>query len=280
MDGMTQDQWIEHLLDAAPFLKSDSLEEYQNEFCKPTAVVTKPKRRRGSPNQVLETSSLPPCRNPKGECGLGTTIEDVREGSVVCIQCGLIQALSIFENATTSAIFHSGVSRIVVHHYSRIVHWAENIASLQGETKLTITESELTTLRTFCLAEESRIGVGVRAVREALHRKVIPYRFLRHANTLAFTLWPDKVKLPSLSDQDVRAVLQRLRRYEDVWQREISGKSRFKRKNFPAFRFMWPVIVEDLGLTHLQDMVSPLVVPRCIANLIGLVCYMREIIDK
>lgn len=276
---MSPEEEIEHLLDAAQYLRTEDFNGYTQHFLSPQDRQPKvtAKKHRGSPGRCLQTFSLPDCANQGGKhpCGQGTTMEDVREGCVVCIQCGLIQSMSILESVRTGATFHSGVSPIAVHHYSRIVHWVENIASMQGETKLTITPTEEAQLLAFCLKEEHRVGKGVFAVREALRRGIIPYRFLRHAPALAFRLWPRLVKLPSLSDKDVRAVLLRLRKYEDAWHLEILGNGIFKRKNFPAFRFMWPIIVEDLNLVHLADMVKPLVVGRCLRKLGFIVNAMK-----
>jgi len=276
---MSEEEKMEHLLDAMPFMRTEDLSGYKKHFL-PDAPSSKPvKRRRGSPGQCLAPSSLPDCANPAGTCGSGTLMEDVNEGSVVCLACGLIQSLSILESASmfASPSFHSGVSSIVVHHYSRIVHWVENIASLQGETKPKMTMEQEVALDTFCRNEESRIGGGVFLIREALRRDVIPYRFLRHANTIAFARWPTKVKLPSLSAKDVRAVLLQLRRYEDAWHREILGNSSIKRRNFPPFRFMWPVIIDDLGLDpSMRTLVEPLKVKACIKKLQFIVDLMRK----
>src|SRR3954471_17703578 len=127
---MTEEEKINHLLDAMPYMKEEALIGYGERFLPVAKVEPAKKKRRGSPNQCIGISSLPACANQ--ECGLGTMIEDAREGSVVCIACGLIQSLSILDHACTDVYSHSGVSPLVVHHYSRIVHWVENITSLQG----------------------------------------------------------------------------------------------------------------------------------------------------
>lgn len=275
---MSPEEEIEHLLDAKEYMRTGDSSGYVARFVDKQPEVEKKlvKKRRGSQYTVLSEQKLPECAN---KCALDMMIEDVREGCVVCTQCGLIQSLVILEDARTGATFHDGVSRIVVHHYSRIAHWVANIASLQGETKITLTENEENSLRQFCQKEGDRLGKGVFAVREAIRRGIIPYRFLRHANAIAFRLWPEDVKLPSLSDSDIRAILLQLRRYEDAWQEEILAKSTVKRKNFPAFRFMLPIIAEDLSLPHLADLVAPLSVLNCIRKLNSIVALLRANID-
>lgn len=282
---MSAEEEIEHLLDAKEFLRNEDSSGYAQLLDPSLTSVqpSQPKRRRCSP-WAANHVSLPDCRNGPfcggGPLASGTTIEDANGGSVVCFQCGLIQATSIFEPATTDALHHDGVGRVVVHRYSRIVHWAANMKSLQGETGVTLTEEQWAILRAYLKDEESHIGTGVFAVREALRRKIIPYRFLRHATTIAWLVWSDQAKPPVIKSDEFRCILRRLREYESVWDSEISGKTLYKRKNFPTFRFMFPFVTSDLGLDHLCALVQPHTVKRSLKKMNWVVGVMRILIQN
>src|SRR5204863_5092846 len=134
---LSEPEMIDFYLHASEFLRSENWEDcYQyfraraNQFptiyqalekVKPALVHQPPlKRRRGSPNQSNPLPPLPKCKNIR--CNSPDTIEDVTEGCVVCVACGMIQSTSVMETAVTNAQFHEGVSRFAVHRYSRWIY--------------------------------------------------------------------------------------------------------------------------------------------------------------
>lgn len=259
----TEEALIDYLLSAKDMLRNDDWSGWCKSFAPAEAKELSPsqpppaKRRRESPFLGRVSGNLPPCRNP--ECGLDMTIEDVAEGSVVCIQCGMIQSTVVLVDDVGTAMSGPVINYacFVAHRYSRIVYWHANMMSIQGDTNPMLREGELQSLQLFFQNDGKLLKPGVAAIQEAVRKKIVPYRLRRHAPNLAWRLWPKECPvLPVLSDEEVRSILQQLRRYESVWDKKISGKNTGSVKYFP-FRFLWGVVCTQLGYPHLVRLFLP-----------------------
>lgn len=200
------------------------------------------------------------CKRPG--CNSTEIIEDVNEGSVVCIQCGMIQSMSVFESADTNAIYHEGVSRTVVHRYSRIVYLRAILLGLQGETRVDLDLEEWITLQLYFQQEDTQSAPKNAAlVKKAIRHLKLPYRLMRHAHTLAWQLW--KISLPNLDVQETRDVFRQFRVFENAWDREPLGSSiRKGRKKFPSYSVVWNYCCLELKYVHLVDLLPPLHNPK------------------
>lgn len=196
---------------------------------------------------------LPPCRNPS--CNSSDVIEDAGGGCVVCTQCGLIQVSSVFENAATNAAYYEGVSRIVVHRYSRIVIIRGILKSLQGETRVDFTSPELITLQqSFPIDEPPK---DTTQIKRAIQRLKLPCRLLRHSATILEHLWNIPSKIPLPSESEIRDALALFRALENVWDRApLGGSVRKGRKKFISMPLAWKFVCSKLGfetLSHLME---------------------------
>jgi hypothetical protein len=220
------------------------------------------------------TGKLPACRGLG--CGSLDVIEDVSGGSVVCTQCGLIQATSVFENASTSAIYHEGVSRIVVHHYSRLPYLRSCLKSLQGETHIELLprQAELL-LEFFQNAAPPPTGHQVKKAISSLH---LPRKLLYHAHSIAFMLFQSPT--PNPSEQEIRDVCRLFRVLESAWDRlPLGGSIRNGRKKFLSYPLVWALLCQQLGFLELANIFPPLKNPRLVKKQCDIFDKIVDFID-
>lgn len=135
----------DYLMDAAEYLKTEDKTGWMARFQPtPTPITPPPKRRRISPNTVIHTP-LPLCL----QCKSDKVIEDVREGTYVCVACGLIQSrvVSMEAHAHCSWDALKNHQRVYIHRYSKIVYFGTVVRLLQGDSSPEITQGELSRLR-------------------------------------------------------------------------------------------------------------------------------------
>lgn len=203
--------------------------------------------------QKEKQNGLPPCKG--ASCGSSDVIEDVNAGSVVCIQCGLIQSMSVFESARTGAIFHEGVGRTVGHRYSRIAYLRGVLKSLCGETRLELSPEESTTLRSY-FPSDAKQPTGLQ-MRRAIKKLKLPPKYLYHAHTIAFQLY--RTVTPNPSEQEIRDVLRLFRVLESAWDRlPLAGSVRKGRKKFLSYPVVWNQLCLQLGFVTLSTLLPPL----------------------
>jgi transcription initiation factor TFIIIB Brf1 subunit/transcription initiation factor TFIIB len=208
--------------------------------------------KRGCPSAQNQT---PPqmCRNLS--CKSLDVVEDADQGCVVCIQCGLIQTSSVFENASTDAVFHGGVSRIVVHRYSRIAILRGILLSLQGETRLVLDHEQTEKLRSFFpTGEPPENAIAVKRAIRILH---LPRKLTHHATTIWFRLWQGHT--PNPSESEIRDVLHLFRALENVWDRlPLENFVRNHRKKFLSLPLTWKFLCEKLHFDELGTIMDEL----------------------
>lgn len=248
----------------------DNYEMYRKELCptscisspapRPVSVVKPTGKREWTRNQSMRVLAPTVMTCKKIGCGSTEIIEDVNEGSVVCIQCGLIQCTSVFGGpiAGTDVYYHGGVSRTVVHRYSRIVYLRSILSSLQGETHVDLSLGEWIMLQQFFhTGENQSLPKEGPSVKKAIRSLKLPYRLMRHAYTIAWQLW--KIKLPNPSGQEIRDIFQLFRAFENAWDRApLASSVRNGRRKFPAYAVVWKHCCLQLEYDHLVDLLPPL----------------------
>lgn len=246
----------------------DNYEMYRKEPCltlctsspapPPVSVVKSTGKRAWTPKQSMKALAPTVMTCKKIGCGSTEIIEDASVGSVVCIQCGMIQCTSVFEGAGIDAYFHGGVSRTVVHRYSRIVYLRAILLSLLGETRVDLDLGEWIILRQYFQREENLThNKDASSVKRAIRSLKLPYRLMRHAYTIAWQLW--KIPLPVPSGQEIRDVFRLFRVFESAWDRApLAGSIRKGRKKFPAYAVVWKHCCRQLEYDWLEDLLPPL----------------------
>lgn len=210
---------------------------------------------------ISEKQALQPLKNPpKRTCSIPSCSSsdlnvDADGGSVVCFQCGMIQDSSVFENASTGAVFHTGVSRTVVHRYSRIVVVRGVLRSLQGETQLSLKPEELILLSSYFQKGENPKSAMV--IKRAIRILKLPKRLMYHATTILSQLWQNPT--PSLSEFEIRAVLLLFRALENAWDRApLASSIRGGRKKFLSLPLVWQFLCNKLGYQSLGRVMDEL----------------------
>lgn len=197
----------------------------------------------------LRYDRMPPCRGPS--CLSSDVMEDVTEGCVVCLACGLIQSMCVLENASIDAIYHEGVSRYVVHRYSRIARLRGCLRSLQGETKCVLAPEEKESLLLYFQKEGNPAPTGFQ-VKKALSRLKFSPRLQYHAHTIAYWLFRSRTLNPS--EREIREVLRLFRALENAWDRlPLAGSIRKGKKKFLSVPVVWHELCSQLGFHELGE---------------------------
>lgn len=214
-----------------------------------------PKRRRKE--QHPQFISVRACVNAKCQASDSDFIVDANGGSVVCIQCGMIQCIGVLESAPTDVDSSSGASITVVHRYSRIAYVRGLLTSIEGETKLALTQEEKDKIRHYIkvhTATGSINDVDAQVIKQAVRRMGLRKCLCYHAHTIAFQLYRVSHKPPS--ETEIRVVLRRFRALENEWDKAPKqGPLRRGLKKFPYIPFIWKRICEDEGFYELAGLI-------------------------
>lgn len=185
-------------------------------------------------------------------------VEDVQEGHAVCIQCGMIQHSGVMETAITDARYHQGLSRDVVHRYSRWIYLRSIIQATLGETQIELSVEHQQILR----SHANQTGeFSPSCVKKGIRLNRLPYRLMRHATTIAWQLFPKEQSrpcLPSVGQNELGKICRRFREYERVWGNEVSENLKGARKSFMNYRVLWKQITIDLDMPHLLCFFGPM----------------------
>lgn len=202
-------------------------------------------------------------------------IEDVQEGHVVCTQCGMIQRSGVMETALTNAQFHTGLSRDVVHHYSRWTYLRSIIQANLGETQIEISEEH----KQLFLDHGKEIDeFSVTTVKSAIKKHKLPYRLVRHSVTIATQLWPKSTRhLLSVGQSELAKIARRFREYESVWDSDRSANCKLGRRFFLNYRLLWSEIVKEKNYPHL-DFFKPLKNNKLHVKQLAMVKSVRDLI--
>ena len=183
MDPMSS---LDYLLSCQSLLKNQDRDGWIKMFA-PEMITPEPpmKKMRCSPNVRLFIP-LPPCK----ECESDEVINDVREGSVVCTACGLVQSIqgSVGENvgaATMSVEQMMSGNQYIVHRYSRVVYFRAFLLGIQGQTSPVISAENLQAMRS--LSSELEV-IDAKSVIKILRQLKLAKKYRRHRESIAVTL--------------------------------------------------------------------------------------------
>jgi hypothetical protein len=247
---MSPTQSFDYLLDCQEWLKTQDRTGWIKNFA-PHLLITeptqKPKKIRCSPT-VRVFCPLPPCI----ECKSDEVINDVREGSVVCTACGLVQSIqgSVGENngtATMSVDQMMNGSRYIVHRYSRVVYFRSFLLGIQGQTCPEVDANHLLMMRVLC-AGYSVVDPSV--VNKILRQLKIAKRYRRHRVSLALKLSNGKYKPQQIPGALFMDFLTHFRKIEYMW--DHGGKSNMKeRKVFLSYPYIFYQLCVHMDCMHL-----------------------------
>jgi len=273
--SMSTEQWNSHmeaLLDLA-MTSSTVNSSTSNVQCEkrestvsgpPQTTTTKRPRKTDHPMFISKRQCL------NRECG-GTDedfLVDANGGSVVCIQCGMIQDTAVLDGAPTFANSDATSSVYVVHRYSRIAYVRGLLKSTEGETKVELTQSEIAAITHYITDHQNGRGGNVhelsRQIKRAVTRMKLRKCLIYHAHTIAYKLY--KSHLPPHNETQIRQALRRFRSLENEWDKAPRhGPLRNGTKKFPSVTWMWQKICHELGLTDIVDLFYvPLSQKKCI----------------
>lgn len=233
MESMTEEAMVVYLLEAQIYLIQDDLDGWKKRFAPTTPTAEPPTKRMKCSNvQVIINMQNHICKH----CKQQTLIDDVREGSVVCTTCSIVQ--DTYALGMTDA--HMSVDRMknnyryVVHRYSRIVYFRSFMDSLQGSSKPTLHKDMLRDMR--------RILDGVdyitpKDVRFALRKMNKSAQYRRHTNRLTILLNPAYKPL-YIEPKHVAQFLHAFIRIELAWNQGFKQSLR-KRKAFMSYPYIF-----------------------------------------
>jgi hypothetical protein len=142
LSSLLEDEIDEYLLDCQEYISAGDVAGWKERFTHSSLAPVK--RTRGSPSRVLNQTAAT-CV----ECHSSEVIDDVKQGQIVCTDCGLVQSHHIY-TATFQDTLHA--TPIRVHRYSRIVYFKSVLRSLMGDTRPQLVKDDidkiLTHLRT------------------------------------------------------------------------------------------------------------------------------------
>lgn len=225
---------MEYLLNCQTYLKESDrdgwIKNFAPELLLPEPPLPPPKRMRRSPKTVV-WKPLQPCI----ECKSNDVIEDVKEGSVVCTACGLIQKL----HSITPDSAHMSMDRLkngnrdVVHRYSRVVYFRSILLGIQGQTSTKLKPEDEKSLRQF--AAGKNFDVTPTQVLKFMGEHKMPKRYKRHAEFITTTITNNKHKPPQLTCDELYTLLRAFRAVESWWN-HTTPFQRNGRKNMFGIR--------------------------------------------
>lgn len=237
------DDQIEYLLAVQEYIKSDDVEGWKRKFAPEKEVVKEVKKRRMGPNLSLFMKN-PACIS----CHSEEVIDDVKQGNVVCTECGLIQCVLLSNDS--SVLTHDELKtrqRDYVHRYSRVVYFRSFLMSLIGETNPVIDDTTLGLLRLFVGPPPE---VTPERVAVALKKMRLSTKYRRHKEYLA-SLLSGGVYKPLVIEMDVFKRLLHLFRWVEFYYVPIKRVSDPGRRVFFSYPYVYYQLCFHLGLSHL-----------------------------
>jgi hypothetical protein len=239
---------MSYLLSCQTFLKENDRSGWISHWA--PDLITDPvepakKRLRMSPGSLIWSARAPCVR-----CKSKEIVEDVKEGSVVCTACGMIQDFQLLtsENgAHTSVDRKNAMDRFVVHRYSRVVYFRSFLQSMQGLTDPQYTPSDLLVLR------QALGGLSVISpddVQRAL-RVTNLTKFRRHKERLAEILSDGAYKAPVIPADVFYKLLKLFRRVEYYWEGGMKTVLK-ERRVFLSYPYVFYQLCFHLGLPSLS----------------------------
>ena len=242
-ENMEEEELMDYLLSCQTFLMENDLDGWIKNFAPETLTQEPPKkRRRGSPNDV-KWKPLAACKS----CKSNETVEDVKEGTVVCTACGIIQDTNIIGN-TVAFMSIDGMrtgNRDVVHRYSRLVYFRSILNGLQGLTSPEISEANLTAIKASLGGAECSVG----AVKVALKKLGLLKKYRRHIESITHKMTGGRHMSTRIEGPVFFEILRLFRRVEYFWDRGCS-KNMPGRRVFMSYPYVFYQLCFHMGLPH------------------------------
>ena len=217
MNSLNDEEVMDYLLECQSFILAGSVKDWTDRFN--PAAIPRVKRRRIAPASVI-FRELPACR----ECKSLDVIEDVKQGSIVCTDCGLVQSHYIF---TTTFKDRENCSLRTVHRYSRIVYFKSLLKAMMGETSPDLTKSDIDKI-----CKKLTTPVTPASIHVALKQCGLQ-RLSRHKVTLASVFGGYKGALV-IDSADFRELLRLFRHVEVEFD-----KTKRKRRIFLSYPYLF-----------------------------------------
>jgi len=246
MNMETEEDLINYLLDSVPFLENEDrsgwVETFQPE---PQEEIAEPpkKKRRCAPSTVTpDFHLLPPCV----ECKSTDVLDDVTQGTTVCLSCGLIQSQGVFTADTAHCNFSDLVQaqRVSIHRYSRVIHFADKMRYMCAESSPRLLKEDEENLLAFCGGEVTRENL-----RKGLTRLKLSKKYLRHFESLCLKLIPTYE--PLHLDAAIRLEMMKKFRVVEFWWDKKKKYIDAHRKIFFSYPFLFYQFCKEFHLPHL-----------------------------
>ena len=248
----TEEELFDYLLSSMNYLKENNLDGWKENFKRQeNGKIEKKeppiKKRRMSPNVVLM-----PKRRECTNCKSDAIIDDVKEGSVVCTACGIIQSTQLIQStpAHMSANTIQEGFRHVVHRYSRVVYFRSFLLSIQGLTTPTISPKELQSLQATLSGDAAEVTPNT--IEIALKKLKKSTKFRRHKVSLAVTLSKNAYK-PVVVPYDTFCLMLKLFRRVEVYWQQHSKRLMPGRCVFLSYPYLYYQFCVHLKCTHLSS---------------------------
>jgi len=243
--SLSGDEQIEYLLEVQEYIKSGDVVGWKERFA-PEDVPVEPvvKKRRMGPKLCLPVK--PSCCV---ECRSEEVIDDVKEGNIVCTECGLVQSVLLLNDS--SVLTHDELKhrrREYVHRYSRVVYFRSFLMSLIGETKPVIHEVTMSFLRLFVGPPKDVTPVRVHV---ALKKMKLSTKYRRHKEYLASVLSGGVYKPLEIEMGLLKRLLQLFRQLEFHYL-SVKRVSDPGRRVFFSYPYVFYQLCYHLGVSHLS----------------------------
>jgi len=228
---------FDYLMDAAQYLKTGDLIGWKDKFC-PVEVKEPIKRLRQSP-LLAPVLPLPPCKSCRSE----EVIDDVKEGQIVCLACGLIQQQGVFSGGIAHCSYDqiSNNARACIHRYSRVVHFMTVIRLGEGNSRPVVDPDTLLRMQVDLVGEEINGG----SVRSMLRRTGLSRRYRRHAAYFAELFGgKKKVEIPGSIVYEMAKTFRVVEFFNEKKHKRIWTNGR---KAFFSYKFILYQFLHHLG---------------------------------
>jgi len=233
---------FDYLMDCQVYLKTQDLEGWKQQFQPAPTTQTKtiPKNKH-SPNLKYHTP-FDACL----QCKSGMVIEDVPNGQIVCVQCGLIQSRVVSTEGAAHCSWDQilNSTRVSIHRYSKVGYMWTVLRWLQGESSPCITED------TLCRLQAEVDGVKtVDQVKKGLKNLGLVRKYTRHKWSLLRLLGGPQIY--NFNPDTVFSIIKMFRRIEYYSK---YNKSIFKCRSFFSYTVLIYIFLQELNLPAPQSL--------------------------
>lgn len=257
LESLSGPEQLEYLLSCQDYLREDDVSGWKKRFrpellqetTSQEKTTTKRKKRRMSPDAVI-WQPHPNCVS----CGSKEVIEDMTEGSVVCLACGLIQNTMLIGMGAAHLSYGQlrDGNRKIVHHYSRVTYFRSFVTALQGKTEPIISQEGLADLRRSIGGDDSSV-INEETVVLALKRMKLSTKLRRHKYTLAGMLNPDfkQIRIPYIDFFELLRLFRKVEYYYNWFtKKKLGGRKVFYSYPYVFYQLCYSMDKMEYTGTH------------------------------